>query len=283
MNSTERPTVGLALSGGTAKSMAHVGVLEALFEAGIPVDYLAGTSGGAIVASIYAAGFSVGELKQVASSLRWKDLARLTWPRLGLLNNSGIDRFLTDLLGDLTFEDLKIPLAIVGTDLLTGEKVVFREGRVSRAAMISSSIPNVFEPVEMDGTLYVDGGLTEYLPVETVQLFEPDIIIAVNLGYRPGRSPRPRHLLHMSMRVIGIAAMQNARLSEARADIVIRPPTAEFPSFDLMASSRLIQVGYEATKERIPDIHAVLVAAEPSWVQKLKFWERKGETQRGQG
>jgi NTE family protein len=274
MNTNKTPTVGLALSGGTAKSMAHVGVLEALHEAGIPVDCLAGTSGGAIVAAIYAAGFSSAELRQIASKLRWKDLARITWPRLGLLNNSGISRFLTDLLGDLTFQDLKIPLAIVGTDVLTGEKVVFREGSVAEAAMISSSIPTVFEPVERDGTLYTDGGLVEYLPVETVQTFHPDVIIAVNLGHRTGRSPRPRHLLHMAMRVTGIAAKQNARLSETRADIVIRPPTEEFPSFDLMASSRLIQVGYDATRERIPDIRALMEAVEPSWVQRLKFWER---------
>jgi len=274
MNSERTPIVGLALSGGTAKSVAHIGVLEALTEGGIPVDCIAGTSGGAIVGAIYAAGFSVEDLKSIASTLRWKDLARLTWPKLGLLNNSGIDRFLTDLLGELTFDDLKIPLAIVGTDLLTGEKIVFREGRVSTAAMISSSIPNVFEPVDLNGTLYADGGLVEYLPVETVQEFQPDVIIAVNLGHRTGRSPRPRHLLHMAMRVTGIAAQQNARLSETKADIVIRPPTAIFPSFDLMASARLVQVGYDATMERLPDIRAVMEAVEPSWVQRLKFWER---------
>jgi len=274
MNSTKSPTVGLALSGGTAKSIAHIGVLEALTEAGIPVDCIAGTSGGAIVGAIFAAGFGVEELKGIASRLRWKDLARITWPRLGLLNNSGIARFLTDLLGELTFEDLKIPLAVVATDLLTGEKVVFREGSVAEAVMISCSIPTVFEPVERDGTLYTDGGLVEYLPVETVQMFQPEVIIAVNLGHRTGRSPRPRHLLHMAMRVTGIAAKQNARLSETKADVVIHPPTGEFPSFDLMASARLIRVGYEATRARIPDIRAVLDAAEPTWVERLKFWER---------
>ena len=265
MNASPRPTVGLALSGGTAKSVAHIGVLTALHEANIPVDCIAATSGGAIVGAIYAAGFAVAELRSVAEALRWKDLARITWPRLGLLNNAGIDRFLTELLGDLTFDELRIPLAVVATDLLTGEKVVFRKGRVAQAVMISSSIPNVFEPVELDGTLYTDGGLVEYLPVETVREFEPRIVIAVNLGHREGRSPRPRHLLHMSMMVTGIAARQNARTSETKADIVIRPPTGEFPSFDLMASSRLVQVGYEAAVARLPDIRALLDEVEPGW------------------
>lgn len=274
MDSPKEPRLALALSGGTAKSIAHVGVLEALEEDGIPVDYIAATSGGAIVGSIYAAGIPVSEIKEIASTLRWRDLARLTFPRLGILNNSGVARFITDLLGDVTFEDLNLPLAIVGTDLLTGEKKVFREGNVARAVMISSSLPNVFEPISADGTLYSDGGLVEYLPVETAQLFAPDVIVAVHLGTRQGRAPRPRHLLHMAMLVSGIAAQQNSRISEGKADIVIRPPTASFPSFDLMASSKLIEVGYNEAKARIPDIRAVMEAAEPSWVHRLKFWEQ---------
>jgi len=269
MNPSSRPLVGLALSGGTAKSVAHIGVLAALDEAGIRVDCIAGTSGGAVVGAIYAAGFTVDELKAVAAALRWKDLARITWPRLGLLNNAGIERFLTELLGDLTFEELRIPLAIVATDLLIGEKVVFRKGRVAQAAMMSSSIPNVFEPVEQDGTLYSDGGLVEYLPVETLRgEFDPKVVIAVNLGHREGRSSRPRHLLHMAMMVTGIVARHNARVSEAKADLVIRPPASEFPSFDLMATSHLVEVGYEAAVARIPDIRALLDAADPDWMSR---------------
>ncbi len=274
MIEAKKPTVGLALSGGTAKSLAHIGVLEALAEESIPVDCIAGTSGGAIVGAVFAAGLGIPALKEVGRELRWKDLARFTFPRLGLLNNSGVARFITGLLGDVTFADLPIPLAIVGTDLLSGEKIVFREGSVARAAMVSSSIPNVFEPVEFEGTLAVDGGLVEYLPVETVREFDPDLVIAVNLGHRDGPSSRPRNLLHVSMAVVGIAARQNARISETKADIVIRPPTAAFPSFDLMASAKLIQVGYEATMARMPEIKAAVTTAEPTWVQRLKFWER---------
>ena len=129
------PRIGLALSGGTAKSVAHVGVLTALEEAGIPVSCLSATSGGAIVGAMYASGLSVTRLREMAVNLRWKDLARLTFPRLGLLNNSGIETFVTDVLGDATFEDMKLPFAVVATDLLSGQKVILREGRVARAAM----------------------------------------------------------------------------------------------------------------------------------------------------
>jgi len=275
MSTTKKPIVGLALSGGTAKSLAHIGVLQALEEAGIGVDCLAGTSGGAIVGAVYAAGFGIADLTEIAHKLRWRHLARFTFPKLGLLNNSGVRSFLTELLGDVTFDDLRMPMAIVGTDFLSGEKVVFRSGKVADAAMISSSIPNVFEPVELNDTLYVDGGLVEYLPVETVREFGPQVVIAVNLGYREGPSPRPGNLLHVAMQVVGIAARQNARISESRADIVIRPPAASFPSFDLMASAKLIEVGYVETKKRIPDIQAVLAERSGrSWIHRLKFWGR---------
>jgi len=253
-----------------------VGVLEAIEEAGLQVDYLTGTSGGAIVASIYAAGYSVQELKEVARNLRWKHLARLTFPRLGLLANSGVEHFVNDLLGEVDFNRLKIPLAVVATDLLTGNKVVFREGSVAKAVMISTTIPNVFEPVEADGTLYVDGGLTEYLPVETMlDTFRPDVVIGVNLGHREAKLTRPRHLLHVAMAVTGIAARQNAMLSETKADVLIRPPAARFPSFDLVASEELIEVGYKAAKQRIPDILNALERKEPGWLDRIKFWSKE--------
>jgi NTE family protein len=275
MKTREHPKVALALSGGTAKSVAHVGVLEALLEARIPIDYLAGTSGGAMVGAVYAAGFSIQEMKEIAGSLRWRDLARLTLPKLGLLNNSGVERLITDLLGDITFADLRLPLAIVGTDLLTGEKRVFTEGKVAAAVQISTSIPTVFQPVDAEGTLYVDGGLVEYMPVETARDLGGEIVIGVNLGHRHGRTAHPRNLLHVAMAVTGIAAQQNARISTRHADLVIVPPTSRFPSFDLMASGELIEVGYEAAKARIPDIRACLESHQPPrWIQRLKFWER---------
>lgn len=270
----EKPTLGLALSGGTAKSIAHIGVLEALTEAGIYPDYIAGTSGGAIVGSLYAAGMPIPELKEIARNLRWKHLARLTFPKLGLLSNAGVEKLITDLLGEVTFEDLKLPFSVVATDFLSGNKVVFKEGPVAQAIMMSSSIPNVFEPIAHDDTLIVDGGLVEYLPIETVLEYQPDVVVGVNLGYKETRSSRPRNLLHVAMAVTGIAAQQNSRLSETKADIVIRPPAAQFPSFDLTASAPLMEVGYKATMERIPDILAALERSQPRLLDRIKFWSR---------
>lgn len=272
-----RPTLGLALSGGTAKSMAHIGVLKALEEAGLRPDYLAGTSGGAIVAALYAAGIGVERLARIGSGVRWKHLARPAFPRLGLLNNEGVASFIEEHLGGKRFEDLDIPLRIVATDLLSGNRVVLDSGSVGRAAMASSSIPNVFQPVPWNGTLLVDGGLVEYLPVETVLEFRPDVAAAVNLGYRGEPSPPPRNLLDVSMAVIGIAAQYNFRISEAKADVVIRPPTQRFPSFDLMATAELIDVGYRAALERIGDLRAALDRARPARNRRFRWWARDEE------
>lgn len=269
-------TVGLALSGGTAKSIAHIGVLKAFEEAGVAIDYLTGTSGGAIVGAMYAAGKSVEELEHVASGLRWKHLARLTLPRLGILNNSPLEQFITKLLGRVDFSDLKIPFAVVTTDLLTGERVVFKEGPVARAVMMSSSIPNVFEPVEYQGSMYVDGGLTEYLPVETLrETFGPDVAIGVSLGQRHTQAAKPRHLLHVAMAVTGIAARATLQRSEALADLVIKPPAGRFPSYDLKAGPELIDVGHQAALARMPEILELLAPAERTWLERLRFWPKR--------
>lgn len=269
-------TIGLALSGGTAKSIAHIGVLKAFEEAGVVIDCLTGTSGGAIVGAMYAAGKSIEDLEHVAANLRWKHLARLTLPRLGIMNNSRMEHFINNLLGEVTFADLKIPFAVVATDLLTGDRVVIKEGSVAKAVMKSSSIPNVFEPIEDNGTMYVDGGLTEYLPVETLrESFHPDIAIGVSLGQRHVQAVKPRHLLHVAMAVTTIAARATVQRSEALADLVIKPPAGRFPSYDLKAGAELMDVGHQAARARMPEILELLEPGEKPWLDRLRFWSKK--------
>jgi NTE family protein len=246
--------VGLALSGGTAKTIAHIGVLEALEDAGISISCIAGTSGGAIVGALYAAGFSIPELKALARGLKWTSLARLSFPRLGLLSNDTVNRFLSDLLGKRTFEQLKIPLAVVATNLLTGERVIFKEGSVALAAQVSSTVPHLFSPVEVGQEMYVDGGIVEFLPIAALRdTFAPDVCIGVNLGMR-GRLPRPRNLIHVAMLLGTVVARQNAGRAESLADVVIRPDTRLFHPFDLEASQALFEVGREGAVAELPRI-----------------------------
>ena len=258
-------SVGIALSGGTAKTIAHIGVLEALDDAGIRVSCITGTSGGAIIGALYAAGFSIPELKALARGVRWNKLARLSFPRLGFLSNDTVHRFLTDLLGTRTFDQLRIPLAIVGTNLLTGERAIFREGSVALAARVSSTIPHLFAPVEIGEEMYVDGGMVEFLPVSTLRdTFDPDVRVGVNLGLR-GRLPRPRNFIQVSVVVGTVVARQTVKQNEALADVVIRPDTRLFHPFDLEASQGLIEVGYQGVVEELPELVQAIRRHDPAF------------------
>lgn len=250
----ERIAVGLALSGGTAKSLAHIGVIRALEENGIAIDYLAGTSGGAIVAVLYAAGRSVDDLERLADGIRWRKLAGLTLPKLGLLSGAKIRDFIIEEIGDMCFDDLKIPTAVVASDLTTGSKVVFRSGRIAVACQASSSIPEVYSPVEIDGHFLVDGGLIEYLPVETLGEFGEMFKIGVNLGLTEGIRRRPRHLIEVIMQVTGFVSQQNALVSEEAADFIICPHMESFSPFAFQLASDMVNHGYMYTLEVIPAV-----------------------------
>lgn len=268
--------VGVALSGGTAKTIAHIGVLEALEEAGVEIGCVAGTSGGAIIGALYCAGFTIPDLKALARGVRWKNLARISFPRLGLLSNDTIKKFLGDLLGDRTFEQLRTPLVIVGTNLLTGERALFTAGSVALAAQVSSTIPQLFAPVEIDGEMYVDGGMVEFLPLAALRdTFQPDVTIGVNLGVM-GRLPRPRNLIHMAMLLGTIVSRRSAKPTESLADVIVRPDTRLFHPFDLEASQELIRAGCEAARAEIPALVEALRRLDPDWMP-LEPPTRSGE------
>lgn len=252
-------SIGLALSGGTAKSVAHIGVIKALEESGITIDYLSGTSGGSIVAVLYAAGRSIDELAQLAEGMRWRKLAGLTLPKLGLLSSEKIREFIVDAVGDLDFDQLRIPTAVVAADLTTGMKKVFREGKVALACQASSSIPEIYCPVEIDGHCVVDGGLIEYLPVETLASFGEIFKIGVNLGKNEGilRS-KPRHLLEVIMQVTGFVSQQNATISGRKADFIISPDLERFGAFALHRASDIITAGYIEALKVLPQLHGAI-------------------------
>lgn len=252
--------VGLALSGGTAKSVAHAGVIKALEEHGIGIDYLSGTSGGSLVAALYAAGRSSDELIETANGMQWSKLAGLTLPKMGFLSSEKIRDFIIGEIGDVDLEDLAIPTAVVATDLTSGKKVVMRKGRVAVACQASSSIPEIYSPVKVDGHLMVDGGLVEYLPVEALAGFGEMFKIAVNLGMTHGLRKEPRNMLEVVMQVTGFVAQQNAFVSEGFADFVIRPDVERFSPFALKKAPEIIEEGYRATVASIHSLKRAIAA-----------------------
>ncbi|MEZ5066535.1 MAG: patatin-like phospholipase family protein [bacterium] len=255
-----RPRVGLALSGGVAKVIAHVGVIRAFVEAGVPIDAIAATSGGSIIGAYYAAGVSIEEMEDLAAEISWKKLTRVRIPRLGLLSNERIVDLIENRLGKIRFEDLNIPLAVVAADLTTGRKAVFTEGEIALPIRASCSIPQLFSPVDIDGHLVADGGLVEYLPVETLRdVLGCDFRIGINLGgVRNWHMRDPKNMLEVALRVIGFVSQRNARASEEAAHTVVRPNLSEFGPYDLHRADELVRTGYEFGRRAAPEILASL-------------------------
>lgn len=280
MTERTRPRVGVALSGGIAKVVAHVGILRAFDEAGVPVDAIAACSGGSIIGAFYAAGWTPERMAEVARELSWKKLTRVTLPRMGLLSNERMETFVTDRLGDIRFEDLRIPFAVVAANLTTGKKAVYRSGRIGPPIRASCSIPQLFAPVELDGQLIADGGLVEYLPVETLDEIGCELKVGVNLGgIRNWHAKDPKNLFEVALRVVGFVSQRNARLSETHAHYVLRPDLSGFGPYDLDRSEELIRVGYECGKRAAPDILGLLdLRDEPEeegeWTRMVR-WLRK--------
>ena len=247
--------IGLALSGGTAKSVGHVGAIKAIEESDINIDFIAGTSGGAIAATAYAAGRSLGEMEEVANALTWGKLASIKLSRLGFVSSENIyDLMVEQFGGDIDFSDLKLPCSVLGTDLHTGLKHVFKSGSVAKAVQISCSLPHFFLPIEYEDKMLIDGGLSEYLPIQTTRDMGAQFVIGVNLGSQTGDYNKPRHILQLFMQVNNLVAKQNMRRSVQYADFLIEPDLRNFSAFDFDNSEKLIELLYELTKSQISDI-----------------------------
>jgi len=237
-----RPKVGLALSGGGARGLAHIGVLKVLEREGVPIDYLAGTSMGGVIAAGYAAGLSPQYLEQEALRMsRYSQLARLfdlCLPGAGLVEGKRVREYLAQHLGERTFADLKIPLALVAVDLISGDEVVLREGSVVDAVRATISLPGVFAPVRLDNRMLVDGGILNNLPADVVRRMGAEVVIAADVSIPlealpevPDDEGRPLPLTQVPLTVLTLrrslgvmmAHMQAQRLARARPEVLIQP------------------------------------------------------------
>jgi len=256
-----RPRIGLALSGGAARGIAHVGVLRALEESNIPIDAIAGASAGALIGGSYAAGLSVEELLSMARKFRWRHTARLSFSRLGLQTNARMEKFLREHLPVTRFEDLKIPFAALAMDLHKGTAVVFRdEGDLPFAIRASACIPAVYTPVrDPQGRWLVDGGLVASLPIRYARDLGADVLIAcdVNLdGARFFENPKTALgvLAHTFVAVERIVANQD----RADADILITPKVGHIRWDQTRRADELLQAGYDAAMESMDRIKSLV-------------------------
>src|SRR5580700_11321193 len=252
-----RPKVGVALGGGFARGIAHIGVLRVLEQYEIPVDYIAGTSVGALIAAAYASGTSLDEMSRQGSLTRFRDFGRWTLSRMGMASNERLEDFLHRFTGATNFRQMKIPLAIVATDLLTGESVHFIKGEISPALRASCAYPGLFLPVEHDGHFLVDGFLTEQVPAPAVREMGADVVISVHL--EPGLldSP-PRNTIEVISRSFSIIQSVANQPWRAASDVLIEPDVHHILWDEFVKSPQLIAAGEFATLEAMPRIKSLL-------------------------
>jgi NTE family protein len=249
------PSIGLALGGGFARGIVHVGVLKVLEQEGIPVSFVAGTSVGALIGAAYCSGVSPAELEEIADRVRFKDLARWTLSRYGFATNLRMITFLKKILKVHSFEELQIPLAVTATDFGSGEGVVFRSGPLVDAVRASCAYPGVFLPVKVNGRLLVDGMLAHSLPTKPARDMGADKVLAVSLrSHWKGSTDGPRHIFDVIGQCFSIAQDVNCAQARTCADLVIEPDVTGFRYDDFERSAALINIGEEATRAAMPVI-----------------------------
>jgi NTE family protein len=252
--------VGIALGGGGARGLAHIGVLKAFEEGDIPVGALAGTSVGALIGSLYAAGIPTSKLEKMAEEIGWSSLtnySRYSLFRLVLteerLSTSNMEVYLRKLIGDTRFDQLQIPFACVATDLQTGERVVFRDGEVALAARASATYPGMFEPVEFRHRYLVDGGLVSNLPTDLLTLMDANVIVAVDVTADIAQT-QPKSVLEVMNQALYIQSERLAQEELTRANVVIRPKMGNIGAMDLTRSDECIDAGIVAGRRAVPEI-----------------------------
>ncbi len=251
-----RQRVGLALGGGAARGFAHIGVLEVLEEAHIPIDCIAGTSAGAIAGGLYAAGFTTAEMRKEAQKLNWLEIASFGIPKMGLLNFDKAAQWIEELLVDRpsTFEQLSIPFAAVAADIVRGELVAINTGKLSAALRASSSVPGIFTPTRMGDRMLVDGGTLNNLPVSVARRLGADYVIAVDL-LPPGTvgGKEPANVMELTVTALYML-MRSTHNEGAEADRVIIPAIGHLSLIDLGHKDELIQAGRDAAELIVPKI-----------------------------
>ena len=248
------PKVGVALGGGFARGLAHIGVLKVLEEEKIPIDFIAGTSVGSVIGAAYASGISAKELEEIAALVRFKDFSRWTFSRFGLFSNDKMAVFLRKILRCKTFEELRIPLAIAATDIVTGDPAVFTSGDLIDPVRASCAYPGMFQPVRIENRLLVDGLLAHAVPAMPLRDMGADRVLSVYLAAHWVKPGGPRHVFDVIGQCFSIAQSRMCGPWQAASDIVLQPEIGEFAYDDFVRAPELIRSGEEAARAIVPKI-----------------------------
>lgn len=245
---SKKQKIGLALSGGSVLGAAHIGVIRAIEELEIEISYVAGTSIGALVAASYAFGKDWKEMKKFADELDWIEVSKISLSNYGLLSNEKMGDKLKNSIGDVKFEDSKIPLAVVAVNASNGKKKIIKEGKIAEAVMASSAIPGVFIPVEIDGELYVDGGVMENVPLTALEELGAKYDIAVDLN-AAHKYQKPDNVIDLVLNTFDMMLGNATQLQTKEADLLITPDLSEFDYIETDQVDELVEAGYKEAME----------------------------------
>ncbi|AUD05505.1 patatin-like phospholipase family protein [Spirosoma pollinicola] len=245
--------IGLVLSGGGARGIAHLGIIKALQEMGIAFDQIAGTSAGAIAGALVAQGYTPDESLKIIESSSFMRHLRPAWNRMGLLRiDTAIDLYKKYIPHD-SFEGLKIPLHVVAVDLNAGEQVVFEKGELVRPVLASCCLPGIFEPMLIHKRQFVDGGVLNNLPVDVIE-HKVDFIIGSHCNVLGPRKPITS-MRGVIERSLVLAVQSKTRERFAKCNVVIEPPQlAQYGTTDIRKARDLYRVGYQYTRSMASDI-----------------------------
>jgi len=252
--------IALVLGGGAARGFAHIGVIKALEAQGIVPNMVVGTSAGSVVGALYASGMNGFQLQQVALGMQEEMVTDWTLPDRGVLKGEALQDFINQKVKNLPIQKLPKPLGIVATDLQSGEMVVFRTGNTGMAVRASSAVPGVFQPVEINGRDYVDGGLTSPVPAQSARSMGADFVIAVDIS-NVARRDKLTGTLDVLLQTFAIMGHAISQHELEDADIVIRPKTAAVSSTDFADRNQAILEGEKAAAATMQELKTKLAKA----------------------
>jgi NTE family protein len=254
INNKKRPLVGLALGGGMARGCAHIGVLRELEKHDIPIDLIAGTSVGSLIGGAYAAGLSPDQIEEMALTISWNDLGRVTISKLGFYNSERTEEYIRKHFPVTEFEKARLPFGAVATDIQTGKMVIFTEGSLPLAIRASCAMPIFYTPVVVNGRMMVDGGLVGHIPASVARLMGADLVIAIDVNSQHLPIPPPTHLFSVMSQALSVMGRTAVQYLYADADIVIRPQIEQVRPDDLSKAAEMITAGEEAARRVIDKI-----------------------------
>ncbi len=269
----KKKKIGIALSGGSARGLAHIGVLQVLDEIGVQISAVSGCSMGAIVGAVYSLGYDLKEIEDYIKKTDWRNFllfSVLALSRAGIVNDHKVEEVFKKFFGGKSFDDCSRQFCCVAVDIISGKKVVLKSGRIKDAVRASISVPGIFPPVYIDGGILVDGGVMEPLPTEAIRELDCNYIIASSISFESddsaiqektaaARAKENNDIKKISIQSIldksmNLVHTQIVKSYIEKADIVIEPKIGDFGFFDFAKGQQIIEAGRKAAIKKIPEI-----------------------------